>query len=241
MYVSLGSSSSARLYSASARAYSPVASRATARLLCARALFGSFATACSKRKEASRQRPFLRDPGFPNAICEETWSVRWHRRTLHPVDAARTRTKVAASISDRSRYYRKASGGRFSFRRLRGRTFGTSESRTGSPFSCHDGPEASGDAVGSSGTIKRDGCGFPPILCACVLMVPFRRLTSVAVWPVLRERGGRGNALRLEPEELARLLDHTRGARRPAPASARTTGARAVGEQESSGPELEYS
>src|SRR6185436_9770509 len=88
MYSLLGSSSSAFLYSTSARAKSPLASIATARLLWARAFDGSFAIACSKRKAASRQWPSFAT-SVPKASCVDERSV-WE----YDVHALATRSRV---------------------------------------------------------------------------------------------------------------------------------------------------
>src|SRR6266542_5603236 len=118
MYVSFGSSSSAFLYSASARANSPSASSATARLLCARALFGSFSTAFSNRKAASRQSP-LRATAVPKEIWVCAFSVREYEE--HPAAtraAPRTSAaffKLASSTPGWGGYYRKGVSRRRNF------------------------------------------------------------------------------------------------------------------------------
>src|SRR5215831_9370576 len=84
--------SSAFLYSASARAKSPLASSATAKLLWARASLGDFSQACSNRNAASRHRPFLAT-SVPNAICVDAFSG-----CLYDVQAPATRSKEKATM-----------------------------------------------------------------------------------------------------------------------------------------------
>ena len=92
-----------------ARAKSPLASSETARLLCARALLGSFATACSKRNAASRQRPFFAT-AVPKASCVDGFSV-WEYDVHAPATTSKERAAMrsASSVSFAwrpGRYYR---------------------------------------------------------------------------------------------------------------------------------------
>src|SRR6185503_20341465 len=113
MYESPESSSSARLYSASARENSPSASSATARLLCARALFGSCWTARSNRNAASRHSP-RRATEVPNAIWVCALSVREYDEQPVVMTAAKTASanflitsELASSYPRWGGYYRK--------------------------------------------------------------------------------------------------------------------------------------